>query len=160
MNQMKNEKIHGEPVEVDEETAAVAAEAAGVDRPKRSKRLIVMLIVPLILLAGGLYYWMTSGESVSTDNAQVKQDIVSVAAQVNGPIVEVAVKDGDRVKRGDLLFRIDPQPYRVALEQAEAQLAAARLQTTQLRTQSAGTGADITGAAADLEIKRRALSRQ
>ena len=160
MNRMKNEKIEGTPVEVDEQMAYTAAEAVQTDRPRRSRRVIVMLAVPLLLLAGGLYYWMTSGRTVSTDNAQVKQDIVSVSAQVNGPIVEVAVHDGDKVKRGDLLFRIDPRPYQVALEQAQAQLAAARLQTTQLRTQSAGTGADITGAAADLEIKRRALARQ
>jgi membrane fusion protein (multidrug efflux system) len=64
------------------------------------------------------------------------------------------------VKRGDLLFRIDPAPFKVALEQAQAQLAAARLQTSQLRTQAAGTGADITGEQANLAIKRNALSRQ
>jgi membrane fusion protein, multidrug efflux system len=64
------------------------------------------------------------------------------------------------VKRGDLLFRIDPQPFRVALEQAEGQLAAAKLQTSQLRTQAAGTGADIVGEQANLAIKRNALGRQ
>ena len=69
---------------------------------------------------------------MSTDNAAVKQDIVSVSAQVNGPVIDVAVRNGAHVRRGDLLFRIDPAPYRVALEQAQAQLAAARLQTTQL----------------------------
>ena len=57
---------------------------------------------------------------MSTDDAQVKQDIVSVSPQVNGQVVEVFVRNGAKVKRGDLLFRIDPQPYRVALEQAEA----------------------------------------
>jgi membrane fusion protein (multidrug efflux system) len=90
----------------------------------------------------------------------VKQDIVSVSAQVNGPVIAVNVKNGDKVKRGDILFRIDPAPFRVALEQAEAQLAAAHLQTSQLRTQAAGTGADITGAVANLQIKRNALARQ
>jgi membrane fusion protein (multidrug efflux system) len=64
------------------------------------------------------------------------------------------------VKRGQLLFRIDPQPFRVALEQAEGQLAAARLQTSQLRTQASGTGADIVGEQANLAIKRNALGRQ
>ena len=98
-------------------------------------------------MIGGGYYWLTSGGEVSTDDAQVKQDIVSVSAQVNGPIVQVFVRDGAKVKRGQLLFRIDPAPYRVALEQAEGQLAAARLSTTQLRTQAAGTGADIVGVA-------------
>jgi len=116
--------------------------------------------VPALLIVGGAYYWLTSGGSVSTDDAQVKQDIVSVSAQVNGPIVQVFVKDGARVKRGDVLFRIDPQPYQVALEQAEAQLANAQLQTTQLRTQAAGTGADIVGEQANLAIKQNALGRQ
>jgi len=58
------------------------------------------------------------------------------------------------------LFRIDPQPYRVALEQAEAQLAAAHLSTSQLRTQASGTSADIVGEQANLAIKRNALGRQ
>ena len=119
-----------------------------------------MLIVPALLLLAGGYYWLTSGGSVSTDDAQVKQDIVSVSPQTNGQIVQVYVRNGAQVKRGQLLFRIDPQPYRVALEQAEAQLANARLQTQVLRTTAAGTSGDITGAQANLSIKRNALSRQ
>jgi membrane fusion protein (multidrug efflux system) len=97
---------------------------------------------------------------VSTDDAQVKQDIVSVSPQVNGQIVQVLVRNGSRVKRGDVLFRIDSQPYRVALEQAQAQLASAELQTHVLRTTAAGTSGDITGAEANLAIKRNALARQ
>jgi len=146
-------------------TGTATAEAPKVSRMKLPKgklslRTVLMLIVPAILLIGGVYYYLTSGGSVSTDDAQVKQDIVSVSAQVNGPIEAVYVKDGAKVKRGDILFRIDPQPYQVALEQAEAQLAAARLQTTQLQTQAAGTGADITGQQANLAIKKNALGRQ
>ena len=128
--------------------------------PKGALRTVLMLIVPALLLLAGGYYWLTSGGSVSTDDAQVKQDIVSVSPQVNGQIVQVFVRNGARVKRGDVLFRIDQQPYRVALEQAEAQLANARLQTQVLRTTAAGTGGDITGAQANLAIKRNALSRQ
>ncbi|HKX91661.1 MAG TPA: HlyD family secretion protein [Sphingomicrobium sp.] len=127
---------------------------------KRFARPFLMFVVPALLLLAGGYYWLTSGSSVSTDNAQIKQDIVSVSPQVSGQVVEVRVRNGDKVKRGDLLFRIDPQPYRVALEQAEAQLANARLETTQLKTQAAGTGADIVGSQANLQIKRNALARQ
>jgi membrane fusion protein (multidrug efflux system) len=127
---------------------------------KGALRTILMLIVPALLLIGGGYYWLTSGASVSTDDAQVKQDIVSVSAQVNGQIVQVFVRNGAHVKRGDLLYRIDPAPYRVALENAQAQLASAQLQTQVLRTTAAGTGGDITGAAANLAIKRNALGRQ
>jgi len=159
MNEMKRESMGGAAVEVDQSTGGIAVtERAGP--PKRMLRVVLLLIVPLLLLAGGGYYWLASAGKVSTDDAAIKQDIVSVSAQVNGPIVEVAVRNGQHVKRGDLLFRIDPAPYRVALEQAQAQIAAARLQTRELRTEAAGTGADITGAVADLEIKQRALARQ
>jgi membrane fusion protein (multidrug efflux system) len=162
MNEMKQEKISGEPTAVDERTAEVAADAVGEPRKEKRRwlRPVLMLLVPALLLLGGIYYWVSSGGTVSTDNASVKQDIVSVSAQVNGPVIAVNVKNGDKVKRGDILFRIDPAPFRVALEQAEAQLAAAHLQTSQLRTQAAGTGADITGAGANLQIKRNALARQ
>ena len=155
MNKMATEPMTGE-----------AAEAPRVKRKvkvkpgKGSLRTILMLIVPAILILLGGYWWLTSGKSVSTDDAQIKQDIVSVSAQVNGPIVQVFVKDGVKVKRGDVLYRIDPAPYQVALEQAQAQYASAQLQTHQLVTQAAGTGADITGAQANLSIKRNALGRQ
>jgi len=146
MNKMTSEPITGEPIEV--------------KRPGRARRLALMLIVPLALLAAGLWYWQVSGNYVSTDNAQVKQDITSVGAQVSGPISEVLVREGDRVKAGQVLFRIDPEPYRVALLQAEAQLASARLSERQVITEAAGTSADIVGAQGQLTIAERALSRQ
>jgi membrane fusion protein, multidrug efflux system len=161
MTKMKSEKLEGTEVEAPDDVTAITQDTVIVGkRPRSFRRIVLMLIVPLLLLGGGVYYWVSGQGTVSTDNAAVKQDIVSVSAQVNGPVVEVRVKNGDRVKRGDLLFRIDPAPYRVALEQAEAQLAAAKLQTTQLRTEAAGTGADIGGARANLQIKRNALQRQ
>ena len=158
MNEMKQEPLAGAPQAVDAATAEVAAGAAR--SPRRMLRVALMLFVPLLLVLGGGYYWLASGGSVSTDDAAIKQDIVSVSAQVNGPIIEVAVRNGQTVKRGELLFRIDPAPYRVALEQAQAQLAAAQLQNRMLKTQQTGTGADIVGSQADLQIKRRALARQ
>jgi membrane fusion protein (multidrug efflux system) len=160
MNDMKREAIEGEPVDAEAANATDAAEIVEKTRGRSKLRLFLMLIVPAIVLAGGIFYWVSSGGSVSTDNAAVKQDIVSVSAQVSGPVSKISVENGDHVKRGDLLFQIDPAPYRVALEQAQAQLAAAKLQTQQLQTQAAGTGADITGAQANLNIKQNALSRQ
>jgi membrane fusion protein (multidrug efflux system) len=163
MNKMKTETAEraATPAETPEEAAAIAKETRKARKAKQSRlRTILMLVVPALLVIIGAYLWLASGGSESTDNAQVKTDIVSVTAQVTGPVVEVGVQNGNHVKQGDVLFRIDPAPFRVALEQAEAQLAAARLQTTQLRTQAAGTGADITGAQANLAIKQNALDRQ
>ena len=154
MNKMTTERLTG--------TKAEAPEIEQAPKPglKRYLRPLLLFVVPALIVIGLGYYWLASGGSVSTDDAQVKQDIVSVSPQVNGQVVEVLVRNGAQVKRGQLLFRIDPQPYRVALEQAEAQLATARLQTSQLKTQAAGTGADIIGEQANLSIKRNALGRQ
>ena len=153
MNKMQTEPIAAADAPKTKRTRKAAGERNWI-------RTIVMLIVPALLIIGGGYWWLTSGGSVSTDDAQIKQDIVSVSAQVNGPIVQVFVKDGARVKRGDVLFKIDPAPYQVALEQAQAQYANAQLQTHVLQTTAAGTGGDIRGAEANLAIKRNALSRQ
>lgn len=159
MNEMKREKLEGEQVEA-EEAGAADAETVVVRNRRSRLRPALLLIVPLLLLGLGAYWWFTGGKTESTDNAQVKTDIVSVSAQVTGPVIEVDVKNGDHVKAGDVLFKIDPAPFQVALEQAEGQLAAAKLQTTQLKTQAAGTGADITGEQANLAIQQHALDRQ
>jgi membrane fusion protein, multidrug efflux system len=163
MNQIKTETA--ERTATPAETPNDAVEVVRTTRKKKilktsRTRTILLLSVPLLLVIVGAYLWLASGGSESTDNAQVKTDIVSVTAQVTGPTIEVPVQNGDHVKKGDVLFRIDPAPFQVALEQAEAQLAAARLQTSQLRTQAAGTSADITGAQANLAIKQNALHRQ
>src|SRR5437868_15207495 len=126
-------KMQTEPIAAAEEAEAPQRKRLrNADGGRNWTRTILMLIVPALLVIGGAYLWLTSGGSVSTDDAQVKQDIVSVSPQVNGQIVQVFVRNGAHVKRGDLLFRIDPQPYRVALEQAQATLASARLQTVVL----------------------------
>ncbi|WP_324808270.1 HlyD family secretion protein [Sphingomonas sp. LY29] len=149
---------------------SVEAEAATEDSgattivetaPKKSRRrLIVMASIPLLIAAVGLFLWLTSGDSVSTDNAYVKQDVTAISTQVNGPVSAVYVDENQHVNRGDILYRIDPAPYEAALDAAEAQLAAARLSTTQLVVQAQGTGADIRGSEANLSIARRAFDRQ
>lgn len=143
--------------------AAAGTEAsAETEKPAKKRgplRLILMLSVPLLLLLVGGYLYLTSGRYVSTDNAYVQQDMVSVAPEVRGVVTEVFVRENQQVRRGQLLFRIDPRPFRIALAQAEAQIAAAQVQVTQLSTQSAGTGADIAGAEANLAYQQREFAR-
>ena len=88
---------------------AAAAAAATRDKPGWRARLL-MFGLPVVLLAAGGWYWLTSGGSVSTDNAYVQLDKVSIAAEVGGRITEVAVRDGQQVAAGQLLFRIDGEP--------------------------------------------------
>ena len=151
------------PADIDRDAPPMPESEAVVitDVPKKShKQLAVLLSVPLLIVAVGLYFWLTAGASVGTDNAYVKQDIVSISTQINGPVSAVYVRENQRVEAGNMLYRIDPASSEVALLQAEAQLAAAQLQTRQLEVEASGTGADISGAVANLAIMQRALGRQ
>ena len=139
--------------------AAVAATPEEPVKKRRPLRLILMLSVPLILLLVGGYFYLTSGRYVSTDNAYVQQDMVSVAPEVQGIVTEVLVHENQQVHRGDLLFRIDPRPFRIALANAEAQIAAAGVQVNQLQARVAGTGADISGAQDNLAYQQREFAR-
>jgi membrane fusion protein, multidrug efflux system len=143
-------------------TAVEADTAAKVptESTSKRKRLALMLSIPLLIAAVGLYFWLASGATVGTDNAYVKQDVTAISTQVNGPVAAVYVRENQHVNRGDILYRVDPAPFEAALHAAEAQLAAARLQTHELVVEEQGTGADIRGAGANLAIARRAFERQ
>ncbi len=107
--------------------------AAPAAKPKRSRRTLLMLAVPLALAVGGGYMWLAGGRYEETENANLRQAKVTVAAEAAGRIVEVDIADNASVKAGDKLFVVDPEPYRIALAQADAALAAARLNVEQLR---------------------------
>ncbi|RUM95493.1 HlyD family secretion protein [Pseudaminobacter arsenicus] len=109
------------------------AEAPPVIRKRRLGRVALMVAVPLALVVGGGYFWVTGGRYQETENANLRQAKVSIASEAAGRIVAVDVADNARVKAGDVLFSVDPEPYRIALAQADAALAAARLNVEQLR---------------------------
>jgi len=109
------------------------AAPAPVAKPKRSQRTLIMLAVPLALAVGGGYMWLAGGRYQETENANLRQAKVTVSAEAAGRIVEVDISDNATVKAGDKLFVVDPEPYGIALAQADASLAAARLNVEQLR---------------------------
>jgi len=123
-------------------------------------RPILMFSVPLLLAAVGGYFYLTSGRYVSTDNAYIEQDMISVSPDVTGRIVAVNVTENQRVKAGDVLFRIDPQPFQIALAQADAALANARVQVNTMSTDMGGAQADIESAQADIQLAQATYDRQ
>jgi len=139
-----------------------ATETAPPPPPKkrRWRRLALMLVVPLILIAGGVGYWISLQGKVSTDNAYVKQDKVSVSALVGGTVVGVFVKENETVSAGQLLFRIDPQPFEIDIAQANAQIATAQANVTALANDAALSGADIAAAREDIGFAQSRLDRQ
>jgi len=117
-------------------TAAPAAGGTAKASPRPVKerlRLPLMVAFPVLLTLAGAIYYLAEAGHVSTDNAFVRAAKESINARISGQVVEIAVKDNQRVKRGQLLFRIDPEPYQIAIEQAEAGLGSARLQIEGLK---------------------------
>ncbi|OYY77588.1 MAG: secretion protein HlyD [Sphingomonas sp. 28-62-20] len=137
-----------------------AQKTTPVVAPGKWRRTAALIAVPLIIAAIAGYLWLTSGQFVSTDNAYVQQDKVAVSADVAGRIVDVAVKENQRVKAGDLLFRIDPAPYRIAVEQANAAIAAAQVNVATLQSSYRGTSADITAAQDRIAAAQQDFDRQ
>lgn len=129
-------------------------------RPRPLARIALLLALPVLIVAGGLVMWLTSGKTVTTDNAYVKQDVVSISPEVSGLIASVAVKENQEVKAGDVLFTIDPTPFRIALAKADADLASAQVKVTQLRTDFTTSGVNIEGSKADVRLAEAELERQ
>src|SRR5688572_6042809 len=102
------------------ESSADALDVPAAPAPRRRwGRLALMLSLPLVLLVGGFFYWQSLQGKVSTDNAYLKQDKVGVSAEIVGKVIDVAVREGQLVKAGDLLFRIDPEPYSLQIAEAD-----------------------------------------
>ena len=128
--------------------------------PRKWRRIALMALVPLLVLIAGFFYWESQQGQVSTDNAYVQQDKVSVSAQVGGGIVEVAVAENQQVVAGDLLFRIDTEPYRIEITRADAAIAIAQASAVALSSDSALSGAEISAAREDIGFAQANLDRQ
>lgn len=121
---------------------------------KERLRWPLMLTLPLVMILGGGAKYLSNKHYVVTDDAYIRAAKDSINARVSGQVLEVAVKDNQPVRKGQLLFRIDPEPYRIAVAQAEARLGSARLQIDGLKAtyrqqlaelQSARDSADFAG---------------
>jgi len=126
---------------------------ASASPPPRSKRaLLFALLALLVLAAGGGYgaYWKSVGSRyVKTDDAYTAAEVALVTAQVDGPVAQVDVVDSQEVKRGDVLVVIDDTDARLALRQAQADLARANAQVI-------SATADVERSKIDLQ-RRQAL---
>jgi membrane fusion protein (multidrug efflux system) len=92
----------------------------------RSFRPLALIGVPLLVVAGALVFWLQGGRYATTENAFVKADIAQIAAEVPGRIVEVRARDHQFVAEGEVLVQLDPEPYRLALAKADAEIDSAR----------------------------------
>jgi membrane fusion protein (multidrug efflux system) len=136
---------------------AAAAPAAGPKKRSGSRRL--MITVPAILVIAGGYFWLNGGRYEDTDNSYVQQPKLSLSADIAGKITDVAVQENQVVKKGDTLFSIDPATYKIALNQATAALAGAKLGVTQLRVAYQTAQTKLDADQQTLTIQQRAQQR-
>src|SRR5215469_4719127 len=126
---------------------AAAAPAKDPDAISRRRRAVgFALLAAGIALAGAGYYtyWKLIGSRfVSTDNAYTAAEVALVTAEIEGPVAAVNVVDSQAVKRGDILVVIDDTDTKLALRQAEADLALAQAQVVSATADLERSGIDL-----------------
>jgi membrane fusion protein, multidrug efflux system len=130
--------------------------------PNRWQRARLPLLVagPALAIALAAYFYLSGGRYEKTDDAYVTAARTAISANVPGRVVELAVRDNQAVRRGDLLYRLDDTPYRIYVEEAEAQLAAATLQIESLKATYLQRQADLASAKETLAFQQNELERQ
>ncbi|TKI07424.1 HlyD family secretion protein [Martelella alba] len=101
------------------------------------KPLIILAVVVLILVIVAMYFWLTTRNQETTDDAYTESDAVTISPKVSGYVIDLAVRDNQRVHKGDLLLKIDPRDYVAQRDQAVAQLGLAEAQLHQSQVQLA-----------------------
>lgn len=140
--------------------SADPAPAAGIVRRRRNlKRPILFALLPVALVAGG-YFYVTGGQIMETDNAYLQADMVGVSTDVAGTVASVNVHENEEVKAGQVLFQLKADSFRIALEGAEAKLAASRNELLNLKASYAQTLAQIAQVEADVPYYQTAFDRQ
>jgi membrane fusion protein, multidrug efflux system len=103
--------------------ARMAAADRGLPLRRRDRvRWVLFALLPIALVVGG-YYYFTGGQVMSTDDAYVQADKVGISTDVSGIVQDVAVKDNQHVAAGQVLYRLDPRQFQIALDNAKANLA-------------------------------------
>src|SRR5258705_8829492 len=144
------------------EMASRTSSALG-KRPRSSRRSwlrwALFLLLPLALIAGG-YWYVTGGQVMSTDDSYVEADKVGVSTDVSGIVEEIGVSENQHVETGQVLYRLDDLPFRLALRRAEAQVGIVRNDLNALKANYQDMQAQTKQAQYDIEYYDREFRRQ
>jgi membrane fusion protein (multidrug efflux system) len=140
------------------ETSAEPAKSPHTPR-RRWLRWALFGLLPLALIGGG-YWYVTGGQVMSTDDAYVEADKVGISTDVSGIVKQIDVGNNQQVEAGQVLFRLDDLPFRLALERADAQVGIVRNDLNALKANYRDMQAQIKQAQNDIDYYDREFRRQ
>ena len=112
-----------------------------------------------LVAAVALVAWLMGGRYVSTDDAYIQAPKLMVSTDVSGLVKDVDVKQGDRVKKGQVLFRLDPEPFQIAVNQAKANLAQTALTINSMKEDYRRMLSDVASQQATVDLDQRNYAR-
>ena len=127
---------------------------------RRYRRLLLLVLLPLVVAAGGLAFYLNGGRYVTTDDAYVGAQKVLITPDISGKIDKVVVKEGQHVQAGDVLFEIDPVPFRLAAAQAKASLEQTKVTYDNLVANIKIYGQMLDLAQQGVDLKQRDVERK
>jgi len=145
----------------DEPGSDAGARKASLLRRLRDRlRLILLVVVPLLALIAGLAFYVAGGRTVSTDNAYVGAKKVLVTPDISGKISSIRVTEGERVAAGDVLFDIDPTPFRLAQSQAQSKLDSVRTDFNNMKSNLKSLDKLVELAQQNVALKQKDVERK
>ena len=146
------------PDQMPQRPTAASQPASGVLR--RYRRPLLLVVLPLIVLVGGLTFYLSGGRYMTTDDAYVGAQKVLITPDISGKVEKIVVKEGQHVNEGDVLFEIDPVPYRLALQQAQSMLAQQKTNYDNLVSNLKIYGQMLDLAQQGVDLKQRDVERK
>ena len=144
---------------LDNRGTAIRDFAARLRTDRGLLRRVLMLGGVAIVALVSLTAWLMGGRYVSTDDAYVQAAKLMVSTDVSGLVQSVNVREGQRVRKGDVLFRLDPQPFRIALQNAKAQLAQTALNIESMKQDYQRMLSDAAAQRAQVDLAERNYER-
>src|SRR6202171_4623082 len=150
----------GQPLETESQPTLPGASSGESGKGPRRRRPIAVAmgsVLFVLAVAGGYVYWSYASRFQSTDDAFIAARQIAIAPKVTGYVTEVPVTDNQHVAAGAVIARIDDRDYRIAIEQAGAQVAAAQAAIQNIDAQTAVQQAQITASQAQVEQAQASL---
>jgi len=126
----------------------------------RYRRPLLLVVLPAVVLVGGFAFYLSGGRYVGTDDAYVGAQKVLITPEIAGKVARVVIREGQHVKAGDTLFEIDPVPFQLAVQQAQAKLDDAKVSFATLKSNIKSYDDMLQLAKQGVELKQRDVERK